>query len=116
MAHIRFSQGFDGDKTYDVDDCCRKFLLTYSQAYLMRFPLPRDFEDCVIAAIRSSESKRELLEWAVCLENHQEGVITTICLLNLMAPGDGSQFGQRYTAHSEYRLTLEKSSMDRRST
>ena len=73
MADIQFSQGFDGDKTYDVDDCRRTFLLTYSQADLVRFPTLRVFADCVIAAIRSCESKRQLLEWAVCLENHQEG-------------------------------------------
>ena len=57
----------------------------------MRFHTPSVFADCVIAAVRSSESKQQLLEWAVCLENHQEGVITITSLSNF-APGDQSRF------------------------
>ena len=70
---LQFSQGFADGQDYDFDDCRRTFLLTYSQADLERFPSCTVFSNVVIAAIRACESKRELLEWAVSMEDHKDG-------------------------------------------
>lgn len=52
-------------------DSCRTYLLTYSQADLVRYPTCKDFTDSVLEAFSCGSSKSTVQQWATCMEKHE---------------------------------------------
>ena len=52
----------------------RTYLLTYSKADMVKSPNCSTFALSVIETFRSGNSSAELMQWAVCLENHSDGL------------------------------------------
>ena len=54
-------------------DSCRTYLLTYSQADMEKVPDCRVFADIVLEGFNQGPSASQILQWAVCKEQHTNG-------------------------------------------
>lgn len=52
---------------------CRTYLLTYSQADLQRVPDTRAFADIILDAFNEGTSTSAIVQWACCMEDHEDG-------------------------------------------
>ena len=50
----------------------RTYLLTYSRADMTRFPECDSYSKCVLEAFGSGKSTAKVIQWAACLENHND--------------------------------------------
>ena len=52
---------------------CRTYLLTYAQADLQRVPDTASFVNIILDAFQEGTSTSEIVQWACCMEDHEDG-------------------------------------------
>ena len=77
----------------------RTYLITYSQADLLKFPSRKEFEKCIKNHFNKGSGKVKVQRWACSLEKHQNGGNHYHVALKLTGPNVGSL--QRKASHHQ---------------
>ena len=64
----------------------RTYLITYSQAYLLKFPSREEFGKCIKNHFNKGSGKVKVQHWACSLEKHQNGRNHYHIVLKLAGP------------------------------
>ena len=67
-------------------DSCRTYLLTYSQACLVKVPDCESFTNIVLGAFNEGSSTSQVVQWATCQEDHDRGGVHYHMILKLNRP------------------------------